>query len=192
MHSINWLTSLYSCNATSLNSPGRWQKCLPIVRPKDESISVKGQRPKFISIFTVKFWEREALCNRRTIESCLICLHWSTCFRLKGFALVDSQPLIEVIYFLKGGEAQLKLGLEFQNQHLHKIVDMFYGEEKIKSTWLKFKMTCKYWSIDFDFLSSFWSTINRIVLIVITIITMNIILIARYHNQSKSYLIIFL
>ena len=57
---------------------------------------------------------------------------------------MDGNPSIEVIYFIDNGEPMLKLGFEFQNQYLYKVVRMFYEEDKIKSTWIKFKRICKY------------------------------------------------
>ena len=65
-------------------------------------------------------------------------------YRFKGFALVDRKPNIEVLYFIANGVPILKLGFDFKSQYLYKVVRMFYGEDKIKSTWIKFSRICKY------------------------------------------------
>ena len=64
--------------------------------------------------------------------------------RFKGYAAIDGIPEIEVLYFLPEGKPQLKVGFAFRDQYLHKVVHMFYGDDKIKSTWMKFGMICKY------------------------------------------------
>ena len=64
--------------------------------------------------------------------------------RFKGFGLVDGKPDIEIIYSIIGGKPQLKLGLRFKQQNLYKVVNMFYREDKIKSTWIKFQQICMY------------------------------------------------
>lgn len=63
-------------------------------------------------------------------------------FSFKGFALVEGKPSVEVIYYIHDGQPQLKLGLQFNNKHLYKAINMFYREDKIKSTWIKFRRIC--------------------------------------------------
>ena len=62
---------------------------------------------------------------------------------------MDGKPVIEVIYHIVNGVPMLKLGFQFQNQYLYKVIRMFYREDKIKSTWIKFKKICKYVLVHF-------------------------------------------
>ena len=64
--------------------------------------------------------------------------------RFKGVVLVDGRPKVEIIYSVIGGQPQLKLGMYFKRQNLYKVVNMFYREDKIKSTWIKFQHICMY------------------------------------------------
>ena len=72
------------------------------------------------------------------------CLHKAAnyIFRFKGFALVDGKPNVECAYTIIAGQPHLKLGLQFDKQNLYKVINMFYREEKIKSTWIKFQHIC--------------------------------------------------
>ena len=63
--------------------------------------------------------------------------------RFKGFALIDGKPRVEVVYFMLNNQPELKIGFHFENQYLYKVVSMFYGDDKLKSTWMKFKSICK-------------------------------------------------
>ena len=64
--------------------------------------------------------------------------------RFKGLAMVDGKPNVEVVYSIIGGTPQLKLGLRYKKQNLYKVINMFYREDKIKSTWIKFQHLCMY------------------------------------------------
>ena len=64
--------------------------------------------------------------------------------RFKGVALVDGRPKVEIIYSIVGDQPQMKVGLFFRGQNLYKVVNMFYREDEIKSTWIKFQHICKY------------------------------------------------
>ena len=64
--------------------------------------------------------------------------------RLKGFALVDGRPSVECVYSVVEGHPYIKCGLEFYDLNLYKAINMFYREEKIKSTWIKFQFICMY------------------------------------------------
>ena len=56
---------------------------------------------------------------------------------------------MEIVYAIIGGSPQLKLGLRFAKQYLYKVINMFYREEKIKSTWIKFQHICMYLFLGF-------------------------------------------
>ena len=56
--------------------------------------------------------------------------------------MVDGKPNVEVVYSIVGGKPLLKLGMRFKKQNLYKVINMFYGEDKIKSTWIKFEQIC--------------------------------------------------
>lgn len=57
--------------------------------------------------------------------------------------MVEGKPIVEVIYYIHDGQPQMKLGLQFSDQYLYQAVNMFYREEKIQSTWIKFRRICK-------------------------------------------------
>ena len=59
-------------------------------------------------------------------------------------ALVDGRPNVEIVYSIIEGQPQMKLGLHFGKQNLYKVINMFYREDKIKSTWIKFQRICMY------------------------------------------------
>jgi len=67
---------------------------------------------------------------------------WTQLLKFKGLAMVDGKPNVEVVYSIIGGTPQLKLGLRYKKQNLYKVINMFYREDKIKSTWIKFQHLC--------------------------------------------------
>ena len=64
--------------------------------------------------------------------------------RFKGSALVEGKPHVEIIYTIGNEQPQLKVGFQFRARQLYEVVDMFYGKEKITSTWIRFREICKY------------------------------------------------
>ena len=46
---------------------------------------------------------------------------------------------MEIHYYLPGGNPALKVGIQFKSKLLHEAMNMFYEEEMMKSTWMKFK-----------------------------------------------------
>ena len=66
--------------------------------------------------------------------------------RFKGIALVEGKPNVEIIYDIpRKEEPYLKIGFEFRGQGLSNVVDMFYGEKKVSSTWIRFSEICKHY-----------------------------------------------
>ena len=55
--------------------------------------------------------------------------------------MVDRNPEVEILYFTSNEDHVLKIGLYFFGQLLYKVVDMIYGREMMKSTWMRFKET---------------------------------------------------
>ena len=65
--------------------------------------------------------------------------------RFKGFALVEGKPNVEIIYHVpKKAEPYLKIGFVYRGIELSTVVDMFYGEKKMSSTWIRFAEICKH------------------------------------------------
>ena len=55
--------------------------------------------------------------------------------------MVGGKPEVEILYFTSNEDHVLKIGLFFSWEWLHKIVDMIYGKEMMKSTWMLFMKT---------------------------------------------------
>ena len=55
--------------------------------------------------------------------------------------MVDGKPEVEILYFTSNEDHVLKIGLYFIGEWLYKIVDMIYGKEMMKSTWMLFRET---------------------------------------------------
>ena len=64
--------------------------------------------------------------------------------RFKGIALVEGRPNVEVLYYMTKEQPQLKVGFQFKSKQLSKVINMFYGEEKMTSSWMKFSEICKF------------------------------------------------
>ena len=64
--------------------------------------------------------------------------------RLKGIALVEGRPNVEILYYMAREQPQLKVGFQFKAKQLSKIITMFYGEKKMTSAWMKFSEICKF------------------------------------------------
>ena len=64
--------------------------------------------------------------------------------RFKGKAVFDKTPKVEILYQIMNGQPHLKLGIHFQKQYLYSIANMIYGNEQIKSTWIKFQDICEF------------------------------------------------
>eukprot|EP00794_Sanderia_malayensis_P008625 gene8625-9555_t len=59
--------------------------------------------------------------------------------KMKGNVVGERNVAIEIIYYFDTNGPQLKVALLYKNEYLHKVVNRFYGVEKMSSTWMKFE-----------------------------------------------------
>eukprot|EP00794_Sanderia_malayensis_P008626 gene8626-9556_t len=59
--------------------------------------------------------------------------------RMKGYVAGESRVAIEIIYYLDTSGPELKVAMLYRDEHLHKVVNQFYGEEIMSTTWMKFE-----------------------------------------------------
>eukprot|EP00794_Sanderia_malayensis_P008627 gene8627-9557_t len=59
--------------------------------------------------------------------------------KMKGNVAGEKNVAIEVIYYLDPNGPQLKVAMLYTNEYLHKVVNQFYEEDMMSTTWMKFE-----------------------------------------------------
>ncbi len=58
---------------------------------------------------------------------------------MKGKLGIAKSPAVEILYFLDRGGPQMKVAILYKNEYLHNVVNTLYGEEKMRTTWMRFE-----------------------------------------------------
>ena len=53
--------------------------------------------------------------------------------------MLEGKPNIEMVYFTQGNQRKLIVALQFNGKSLHEVVNLFYGKDMMKSSWMRFK-----------------------------------------------------